>query len=82
VAALDKVDALVRREQLLLLDHNLVAGITPHRVEIERLAGDLRPRGLGEQIAREVDLDGIEPVLDALLAGEAVGRTVVRLPEA
>jgi len=30
---------------------------------------------------REVDLDGIEPVLDALLAGEAVGRTVVRLPD-
>jgi hypothetical protein len=44
-----------------------------------RLAGDLRPRGLGEAIAREVDLDGIEPVLDALLAGEAVGRTVVAL---
>ena len=47
-----------------------------------RLAGDLRPRGLDEAIAREVDLDGIEPVLDALLAGEAVGRTVVRLPRA
>jgi acrylyl-CoA reductase (NADPH) len=45
-----------------------------------RLAGDLRPRGLDDAIAREVDLDGIEPVLDALLAGRAVGRTVVRLP--
>jgi putative YhdH/YhfP family quinone oxidoreductase len=45
-----------------------------------RLAGDLRPRGLDEAIAREVDLDGIEPVLDDLLAGRAVGRTVVRLP--
>jgi len=44
-----------------------------------RLATDLRPRGLDDAIAREVDLDGIEPVLDALLAGEAVGRTVVRV---
>ena len=44
-----------------------------------RLAGDLRPRGLDDAIAREVDLDGIEPVLDALLEGRAVGRTVVRL---
>ena len=44
-----------------------------------RLATGLRPRGLDDAIAREVDLDGIEPVLDALLRGEAVGRTVVRL---
>jgi acrylyl-CoA reductase (NADPH) len=44
-----------------------------------RLAGDLRPHGLDDAIAREVDLDGIEPVLDALLEGRAVGRTVVRL---
>ena len=40
---------------------------------------DWRPAGLEEAIAREVALDGIEPVLDALLAGEAVGRTVVTL---
>jgi acrylyl-CoA reductase (NADPH) len=46
-----------------------------------RLATDLRPRGLDDAIAREVDLEGIEPVLDALLAGEAVGRTVVRLSD-
>ena len=44
-----------------------------------RLAGDLRPRGLDDAIAREVDLEGVEPVLDALLAGQAMGRTVVRL---
>ena len=37
-------------------------------------------RGLDDAIVREVGLDGIVPVLDALLAGEAVGRTVVRLP--
>jgi acrylyl-CoA reductase (NADPH) len=46
-----------------------------------RLAGDLRPPALDDAIAREVDLDGIEPVLDRLLAGEAVGRTVVRLAD-
>jgi putative YhdH/YhfP family quinone oxidoreductase len=45
----------------------------------KRLATDLRPRGLDESIAREVGLDGIEPVLQALLDGKAVGRTVVRL---
>jgi acrylyl-CoA reductase (NADPH) len=46
-----------------------------------RLATDLRPRGLDDAIAREVDLDGIEPVLDALLRGQAVGRSVVRLAD-
>lgn len=45
----------------------------------QHLATDWRPAGLEDAIAREVGLDGIEPVLDALLAGEAVGRTVVVL---
>jgi NADPH:quinone reductase-like Zn-dependent oxidoreductase len=39
----------------------------------------LRSIGAHEIVTREVTLNGIEPVLDALLAGEAVGRTVVRL---
>ncbi|MDP9345537.1 MAG: acryloyl-CoA reductase [Actinomycetota bacterium] len=43
------------------------------------LATDWRPAGLEESIAREIGLDGIEPVLDTLLAGKAVGRTVVAL---
>jgi acrylyl-CoA reductase (NADPH) len=47
----------------------------------KRLASDLRPRGLDDAIAREVDLEGIERVLDALLEGQAVGRTVVRLTD-
>jgi acrylyl-CoA reductase (NADPH) len=46
-----------------------------------RLATGLRPKGLDDAIAREVDLEGIEPVLDALLQGGAVGRTVVRLTD-
>jgi putative YhdH/YhfP family quinone oxidoreductase len=71
---------ILRSVSLLGID-SVAAGADLRREVWARLAGDLRPRGLGEAIAREVDLDGIEPVLDALLAGEAVGRTVVRLPE-
>ena len=71
---------ILRSVSLLGIDS--VAAAADLRREVwARLAGDLRPRGLGEAIAREVGLDGIEPVLDALLAGEAVGRTVVALSE-
>jgi acrylyl-CoA reductase (NADPH) len=69
---------ILRAVSLLGIDS--VAASTELRREVwSRLAGDLRPRGLDDAIAREVELDGIETVLDALLAGEAVGRTVVRL---
>jgi putative YhdH/YhfP family quinone oxidoreductase len=44
----------------------------------ERLAGDLRPRGLGERVAA-VTLDTLEPALDAIVAGQARGRTIVRI---
>src|SRR6476646_8859326 len=70
---------ILRSVSLLGID-SVAASAELRRTVWARLAGDLRPRGLGEAIAREVDLEGIEPVLDALLAGEAVGRTVVRLP--
>jgi acrylyl-CoA reductase (NADPH) len=45
----------------------------------ERLAGDLRPRGLQDQITREIALDDLDPFLDEVLAGKAKGRTVVRV---
>jgi len=45
----------------------------------ERLAGDLRPRGLDESITREVPLDQVDDVLDDVLAGRGRGRTVVRV---
>jgi acrylyl-CoA reductase (NADPH) len=65
-----------------LLGIDSVAASAEVRREVwDRLAGDLRPRGLDDAIAREVGLDAVEPVLDALLAGEAVGRTVVRLAD-
>jgi len=43
-----------------------------------RIATDLRPLALGEEVT-EVDLDGLEPALDAILAGRANGRWLVRL---
>jgi acrylyl-CoA reductase (NADPH) len=43
-----------------------------------RLATDLLPRGIGDGIS-EVDLDTLEPVLDAIVAGQARGRWVVRV---
>ena len=69
---------ILRGVSLLGID-SVAAGAALRRTVWARLASDLRPRGLDDAIAREVDLDGIEPVLDALLAGEAVGRTVVRV---
>ena len=70
---------ILRGVSLLGID-SVAAGADLRRTVWARLAGDLRPRGLDDALVREVDLEGIEPVLDALLAGEAVGRTVVRLP--
>ena len=55
---------------------------TPAAVRREvwrRLAGDLRPRGLEDQITRELSLDELDPFLDDVLAGKARGRTVVRV---
>jgi putative YhdH/YhfP family quinone oxidoreductase len=69
---------ILRSVSLLGID-SVAASAALRREVWARLAGDLRPRGLGDAIAREVDLEGIEPVLDALLAGQAVGRTVVAL---
>jgi putative YhdH/YhfP family quinone oxidoreductase len=69
---------ILRGVSLLGID-SVAASADVRRKVWARLADDLRPRGLDDAIAREVDLDGVEPVLDALLAGEAVGRTVVRI---
>jgi len=45
----------------------------------ERLATDLRPRGLDESITSEIPLDQLDGVLDEVLAGRGRGRTVVRV---
>jgi acrylyl-CoA reductase (NADPH) len=52
--------------------------IEPRGALWRRLATDLRPRALGEGIT-EVDLDGLDEALDAILAGAARGRWVVRV---
>jgi len=44
----------------------------------DRIAEDLRPRGLGDALT-EVGLDGLESALDAILAGRAMGRWIVRV---
>ncbi len=44
-----------------------------------RMAGELKPDGLGETIAVETDLDGLADVLGRILKAEVRGRTVVRL---
>jgi putative YhdH/YhfP family quinone oxidoreductase len=69
---------ILRSVSLLGID-SVQASTEARRTVWSRLATDLRPRGLDDAIAREVGLAGIEPVLDALLKGQAVGRTVVRL---
>ncbi len=53
--------------------------IEPRRALWRRLAADLRPRGI-EGGTTEIDLDGLEPALDAIVAGQARGRWVVRVP--
>ncbi len=45
----------------------------------ERLAGDLRPDGLDDSITREISLEEVDGLLDDVLAGNAVGRTVVNV---
>jgi acrylyl-CoA reductase (NADPH) len=44
----------------------------------DRLATDLRPRGLGQHV-REVTLDTLETALDGIVAGAARGRWIVRV---
>jgi putative YhdH/YhfP family quinone oxidoreductase len=45
----------------------------------ERLADDLRPKGLDESITREIALADVDGFLDDVLAGKGVGRTVVKV---
>ena len=52
--------------------------IEPRRALWRRLATDLLPRGIADGIT-EVRLDTLEPALDAIVAGEARGRWVVRV---
>ena len=68
---------ILRGASILGID-SAYLGIARRRRIWERLATDLRPRALGERI-EEVTLDTLEPALDAIRAGEARGRWVVRI---
>jgi acrylyl-CoA reductase (NADPH) len=68
---------ILRGVALLGMD-SVAMPIEERRALWGRIATDLRPNGLGEGIA-EVTLDTLEPALDAILAGEARGRWVVRI---
>lgn len=68
---------ILRGVALLGMDSGNMA-IEPRRALWQRLATDLLPRGLGDRVT-EVDLDTLEPALDAIVAGQARGRWVVRV---
>lgn len=68
---------ILRSVSLLGIDSTEVP-IDERRRLWDRIAQDLRPRGLGEAVT-EVTLDGLESALDAILAGRARGRWIVRL---
>jgi putative YhdH/YhfP family quinone oxidoreductase len=68
---------ILRAASLLGIDSAAVP-IEQRRGIWERLAGDLRPRSLGQAVT-EVSLDELEPVLDTILEGGARGRWLVRL---
>ena len=68
---------ILRGVALLGMDSAQLA-IDRRRAIWDRLASDLRPRSLGEHVT-EVTLETLDEALDAILAGEARGRWVVRV---
>jgi NADPH:quinone reductase-like Zn-dependent oxidoreductase len=68
---------ILRGVALLGMDSANMA-IEPRRALWSRLASDLLPRGIDDGIT-EVDLDTLEPALEAIVAGHARGRWVVRV---
>ena len=68
---------ILRGAALIGIDSAAVP-IAERRALWERIASDLRPRALGERVT-EVTLDGLPAALDAILAGQAHGRWVVRV---
>ncbi|HXI80234.1 MAG TPA: oxidoreductase, partial [Verrucomicrobiae bacterium] len=70
---------ILRGVSLLGMDSANLA-IAERRALWERLATDLRPASLGEdQGLTEIGLDGLDVAFDAILAGQARGRWVVRV---
>jgi acrylyl-CoA reductase (NADPH) len=68
---------ILRGVAMLGMD-SVAVPIDRRRAIWDRLATDLRPRGLGDGVI-EVTLETLDAALDAILAGEARGRWVVRV---
>ncbi len=68
---------ILRGVALLGMD-SVAVPIAERRALWARLATDLRPRALGERVA-EVPLEELDGALDAIVAGEARGRWIVRI---
>jgi acrylyl-CoA reductase (NADPH) len=68
---------ILRGNALLGMD-SVAVPIVRRRALWARLGSDLRPRGLGEGLT-EVGLDELDDVLDAVVAGQARGRWIVRI---
>ncbi len=68
---------ILRGVALLGMDSANMA-IDARRALWRRVAGDLLPHGIADGVT-EVDLDTVEPALDAIVAGQARGRWVVRV---
>ena len=68
---------ILRGVSLLGMDSANMA-IEPRRALWGRIAADLRPRGIDDGVT-EVNLETLEPALDAIVAGQARGRWVVRV---
>ncbi len=68
---------ILRGVALLGMDSANMA-IGPRRALWSRLATDLRPGGIDDGVT-EVNLETLEPALDAIVAGQARGRWVVRV---
>jgi putative YhdH/YhfP family quinone oxidoreductase len=69
---------ILRGVSLLGVD-SVQVPIDRRRVLWHRIAADLRPPGLDNEIAREIGLAELPDALDAILRGQLRGRTVVRV---
>jgi acrylyl-CoA reductase (NADPH) len=69
---------ILRGVALLGID-SVQAPMAVRREVWQRLADELRPRGLDDAIPTEIGLDELDGALDGILAGQARGRTVVRV---
>lgn len=68
---------ILRSVALVGID-SAVVPLAERRATWERIATDLRPNGLGDALT-EVTLDTLAEALDAILAGRARGRWIVRI---